>query len=198
MIINERYVKLGSNCKIDEGALVGYMPLRRIGNLELIIGDEAILRSGSVIYLGSKIGCNLETGHNVVIREENIVGDYVKIWANTVIDYRCRIGNNVKIHSSCYIAQLTVIEDDAFIAPGVMMANEKYPIGIFNSRRIKGPIIRQGAKIGIGSIIMPGVTIGENSLVGAGSLVTKDVPPNVVVYGTPARVIGAVRLENYE
>jgi acetyltransferase-like isoleucine patch superfamily enzyme len=189
MIVNEGYVKLGSNCKIDEGALVGYMPSRRIIELELIIGDGAIIRSGSVIYLGSRIGRGLETGHNVIIREGNKLGDYVKVWSNTVIDYDSKIGNNVKIHCNCYIAQLTVIEDDVFIAPGVMIANEKYPTGVFNSERIKGPIIKQGAKIGIGAIIMPGVVIGENSLIGAGSLVTKDIPSGTVAYGVPARVV---------
>lgn len=198
MIVNERYVKLGSNCKVDKGALVGYMPSRRVDDFELAIGDGSIVRSGSVIYLGSRIGCNLETGHNVVIREENTLGDYVKIWANTVIDYRCKIGNDVKIHSNCYIAQLTVVEDDVFIAPGVTIANEKYPTGTFNPERIKGPIIRRGAKIGIGTIIMPGVVIGENSLVGAGSLVMKNVPPGAVVFGVPARVVkGIAELKRY-
>ena len=192
MIANERYVKLGSNCKIDESALVGYMPSRRISDYKLIVEDGAIIRSGSIIYLGSRIGRNLETGHNVIIREENLLGDDVKIWANTVIDYGCKIGNSVKIHSNCYVAQLTIIKDNVFLAPGALIANEKYPTGIFNPERIKGPVIERGAKIGIGAIIMPGVVIGENSLVGAGSLVTKDVPPSTVVYGVPAMVVKTV------
>jgi len=199
MIMNRDYIKLGSRCKIDENAIVGYLPSRRIDNLELIIGNEATIRSGSVIYLGSRIGCNLETGHNVVIREENVLGDNVRIWSNTIVDYGCKVGNNVKIHHNCYVAQLTVIEDDAFIAPGVMIANEKYPTGVFDLERINGPVIKRRAKVGIGSVIMPGVVIGENSLVGASSLVTKNVPPSTVVYGVPARVVKAVtELEDHE
>jgi acetyltransferase-like isoleucine patch superfamily enzyme len=112
----------------------------------------------------------------------------VKIWSNTVVDYACKIGNNVKIHCNCYIAQLTIIEDDVFIAPGVMIANEKYPTGVFSLERIKGPIIKKGAKIGINATILPGITIGENSLIGAGSVVTKDIPSNSIAYGVPAKI----------
>jgi acetyltransferase-like isoleucine patch superfamily enzyme len=188
LIRNARYVKLGRDCKIDKDAIVGYMSLRKINNLSLIIGEGAMIRSGTVIYLGSIIGRSFETGHNVIIREENFIGDNVKVWSNTVIDYRCKIGNNVKIHCNCYIAQLTIIEDDVFIAPGVMIANEKYPTGSFSEEKIKGPLIKKGARIGINSTIMPGVVIGENALVGAGSVVTKDIPPNSVAYGVPAVV----------
>jgi acetyltransferase-like isoleucine patch superfamily enzyme len=122
----------------------------------------------------------------------------VKIWSNTIIDYRCKIGNNVKILSQCYIAQLTTIEDNVFIAPGVMVANEKYPTGIFSEERIKGPTIKKGAKIGINSTILPGVTIGEGAVIGAGSIVTKDIPPYAVAYGVPARIYKKVdELEGY-
>jgi len=189
MILNNKFVNLGKNCIIDDNAIVGYMPSRKIDNLNLNIGDNSRIRTGSVIYLGSNIGNNLETGHNVIIREENLIGNEVKIWSNSVIDYGCKIGNNVKIHCNCYIAQLTIIEDNVFIAPGVMIANEKYPTGKFDPNRIKGPLIKKGARIGIGSIIMPGITIGENSIIGAGAVVTKDIPPNSVAYGVPARVI---------
>lgn len=192
MSINRQYVKVGQNLRIDDGALVGYMPSRQISDLTLIIGDNAVIRSGTVVYLGSKIGKGLETGHNVVIREENIIGDNVKIWSNSVIDYRCKIGNNVKIHCECYIAQLTVIEDDVFLAPGVMIANEKYPTGVFSPDGIKGPILKRGSKVGINATVMPGVVIGEKSIVGAGSVVTKDVPSNSVVYGVPARRVKTV------
>lgn len=165
------------------------MPSRKILRLILTVGDKAVIRSGTVVYLGSSIGKHFETGHNVVIREENIIGDNVRIWSNTIIDYKCRIGNGVKIHANCYIAQLTVIGDNAFLAPGVVLANEKYPTGTFSDERIKAPIIGKGVKIGVNATILPGVIIGENSLIGAGSVVTKSVPPNSVAYGVPAKVI---------
>jgi len=177
---------------------VGYKPSRPNVSPKLVIGERAIVRSGSVIYLGSKIGSDLETGHNVILREENKLGNNVRIWANSVIDYGCTIGDNVKIHSNCYMAQLTVVEDCVFIAPGVMIANEKYPTGEFNPERIEGPVIKRGARIGIGTIILPSVVVGEDSLVGAGSLVTRDVPPGSVVFGSPARLSkNLTRLKDY-
>jgi len=186
-IWNREYVKLGRNCEVDASAIVGYMPSRMLGNLALTIGNSAIIRSGSVIYLGTKIGRNFETGHNVIVREQNHIGDDVKIWSNTIIDYRCKIGSNVKIHCNCYIAQLTTIEDDVFLAPAVTLANEKYPTGTFSEERIQGPTIKRGAKIGVNATILPNVVIGEGAIVGAGSVVTKDVSARSVVYGVPAR-----------
>lgn len=186
--MNKKYVKIGGNAVIDKESIIGYMPSRKINDLVLVIGDNARIRAGTIIYLGSQIGNNFETGHNVIIREENTIGDNVKIWSNCVIDYSCRIGNNVKIHCNCYIAQLAVIEDDVFIAPGVIVANEKYPSGRFSESKIRAPIIRRGAKIGVNVTLLPGVVIGEEAIVGAGSVVTRDVPSKSVVYGVPARV----------
>jgi len=176
---------------IDEGVSLGYPTGRHIADPALRIGRGAAVRSGSVIYVGSTIGRGLQTGHNVVIREENIIGDNLNIWSNSVIDYGCRIGNNVKIHSNVYIAQFTVIEDDAFLAPGVSVANDMRPL-CAECTRAGGPTIKRGARIGVNVTILPRVVIGEYALVGAGAVVTKDVPPYAVVYGNPARVVTTV------
>jgi acetyltransferase-like isoleucine patch superfamily enzyme len=189
--LSSSWLKTGK-IEIDDSAILGYKPAREIRDLTLVIGDGAKIRSGTVVYAGSRIGKNLETGHNVIIREENVIGDDLKIWSNSIIDYGCKVGSQVKIHCDCYVAQLTILEDDVFLAPGVMIANEKYPTGKFSSDRIEGAIIKKGAKMGINSTILPGVTIGINSIVGAGSVVTKDVPPNTVVYGNPARVVKSI------
>ncbi|MCB0129605.1 MAG: N-acetyltransferase [Caldilineaceae bacterium] len=177
--------------QVDDNVILGYLTGRPIADTTLRIGPDAGLRSGTVIYAGSTIGAGFETGHNVVIREETVIGDHVGIWGNTVIDYGCRIGNNVKIHTNCYIAQFTVIEDDVFMAPGVSIANDPHPL-CAECTAENGPTIKQGARIGVNVTILPGVTIGEHALVGAGSVVTKDVPANAVVYGNPARVVKEV------
>ena len=106
-------VRLGPDCEIEPEALVGYLSPRSGVSDELVIGKGARVRSGSVIYAGSTIGAGLETGHNVVIREQNEIGDDLSIWNNSVIDYGCNIGVGVKIHCNIYIAQFTVIEDGA-------------------------------------------------------------------------------------
>lgn len=110
----------------DEFVLLGY-PSARCPSMLLTIGEGARFRSGTVIYSGTSIGDRFETGHNVVIREENTIGDDVSIWSNTVVDYGCSIGDRVKIHSNCYVAQFTELEDDVFLAPGVTVANDLFP-----------------------------------------------------------------------
>jgi acetyltransferase-like isoleucine patch superfamily enzyme len=181
-------IRIGEHSEIDEGAILGYPPGRADKRGEVVLGEESKIRSGSVIYQGVTIGHRFETGHNVIIREENEIGDSVCVWTNTVVDYGCRIGNRVKIHSNCYVAQHTVIEDDVFIAPGVIFANDKYPV----SSHLEGPQVRRGARIGVNVTILPGVVIGEEALVGAGAVVTKDVPNRGVVVGNPARWVANV------
>lgn len=175
---------------IDPSVIVGYRPGRKVADLGLTIGPGARLRSGTVIYLGATIGRNFETGHNVVIREENRIGDNVSIWGNSLIDYGCLIGSNVKIHTDVYVAQFTTIEDDVFMAPGVKIANDLHPIC---TECMLGPTIKSGARIGINVTILPRIVIGENVLVGAGAVVVRDVAPGMVVAGNPARVVGTVK-----
>lgn len=177
-------IVIGPKSEIDKTAIIGYKTGRSIMNHKLAIGKGAKVRSGTVIYEGSSIGDNLETGHNAVIREENLIGNNLSLWSNSVIDYGCKIGNNVKIHSNCYIAQATVIEDNVFMAPGVMIANDKYPV----SKNFEGPVIKKGAKIGINVTVLPGVTIGPGALIGAGAVVANDIPAKAIAYGNPAEV----------
>lgn len=182
-------IKIGKNKKIDEGVILGYSPGRKIKDEGLVIGDNSTIRSGTVVYLGSQIGDDLETGHNVIVREENKIGNNVSIWSNTIIDYGCTIGNNVKIHANGYVAQFTTIEDNVFIAPGVRIANDLCPTC---AKCMKGPIIKKGAKIGINVTLLPHITIGECSVIGAGSVVTRDVPLYSLAYGSPAKVVKKV------
>ena len=177
--------------EIDPNVTLGYPTGRPGVDMTLTIGFGATIRSGSIIYAGSTIGSHFATGHNVTIREENSIGDNVGIWSNSVIDYGCRIGNNVRIHTNVYVAQFTIIEDDVFLAPGVSIANDPRPLCAACTQQ-HGPIIRQGARIGVNVTILPGVEIGEYALIGAGSVVTKDVPSKAVVYGNPARIHGGV------
>ena len=158
----------------------------------LRLGPDARLRSGSVLYDGSRIGARLQTGHGVIIREDCRLGDDVSIWSNTVIDYGCRIGDGVKIHCNCYVAQYTEIEDGAFLAPGVVIANDLYPGSPGSAELMSGPRIGPGAQIGVNVTILPFVRIGAGALIGSGAVVTRDVPEGAVAYGTPAVVRGRV------
>ena len=185
-------IRIGTPYSCDDDVRVGYRSERSAADW-LDLGAGASLRSGTVIYLGSRIGAQLTTGHHVVIREECEIGDDVSIWSNTVLDYGCRIGNGVKIHCNCYIAQYTQIDDGAFLAPGVTIANDLYP-GVLGSRDVmSGPHIGAGARIGVNVTLLPFVRIGEGALIGSGSVVTRDVPAGAVAYGNPARSRGSVQ-----
>lgn len=169
----------------DDGVLVGYsVSLAEVG--PLVLGAGARLRSGTVLYDGSTIGRRLQTGHGVVIREGCEVGDDVSVWSNTVIDYGCHIGNRVKVHCNCYVAQYTELEDDVFLAPGVSIANDLYPGDHRSAQLMTGPRIGAGAQVGVNVTILPFVRIGAGALIGAGSVVTRDIPPAVVAFGNPA------------
>jgi acetyltransferase-like isoleucine patch superfamily enzyme len=170
---------------IDAGVRLGY-PASRDPGRPLELGAGARLRSGTVLYEASRIGAHFETGHGVVVREDCVIGEHVSVWSNTVIDYGCRIGDRVKIHTNCYVAQFTVIEDGAFLAPGVTIANDLYPGDEESARLMAGPHIGAGAQIGVNVTILPFVRIGAGAMIGSGSVVTRDIPAGLVAYGNPA------------
>lgn len=171
---------------IDPNVTIGY-PVERKTVPDLVLGSEARVRSGTILYNGSVIGAGFQTGHNVVIREECEIGNNVSVWSNSVVDYGCRIGDGVKIHTNCYVAQFTVIEDGAFLAPGVSIANDLYPGSEASAEVMRGPHIEAGAQIGVGVTLLPYVRIGAGALVGSGSVVARDIPAGMVAIGNPAR-----------
>lgn len=170
---------------LDDGVILGYAT-DRVESATLRIGRGARLRSGTVIYDGSSIGARLTTGHGVVIRERSEIGNDVAIWSNSVVDYGCVIGDRVKIHCNCYVAQYTEIEDDAFLAPGVTIANDLYPGTPASADAMQGPRIGMGAQVGVNATILPYVTIGAGAMIGAGAVVTTDIPDGMLAYGNPA------------
>ncbi len=188
----DNQIILGSNMRIDDGVKLGYLTGRKIKDFTLRIGDDATIRTGTVIYGGTTIGSGLATGHNVTIREENEIGDNFQVWNCTTIDYGCKIGRNVKIHCNCYIAQFTVVEDNAFMAPGVTIANDIHPGCEHSGDCMRGPHIEEGVEIGVNVTILPFVRIGAHSLIGSGAVIVKDVPPESVIVGNPGRVLCSI------
>ncbi len=148
------------------------------------IGRECIIRSGTVIYEDVSIGDWVETGHNVLTREGSVVGDKTRIGSSAQLDGTVKIGRNVSVQSNVYLPHLTVIEDHVFLAPNVVITNDPYP----PSKRLTGIVVEKGAVVGANACIVARVKIGEGSIVSAGAVVTKDVPPRMVVVGAPARV----------
>jgi acetyltransferase-like isoleucine patch superfamily enzyme len=179
-------IHLGAGGIADPGVVIGYTPSRPV-DTRLHLGPAYVLRSGTVIYLGSTIGARFQTGHNVVVREQAEIGDEVSVWSNTVIDYGVTLGDEVKVHSGCYVAQFSVIGSGAFLAPGVSLANDLYPGDEESADLMRGPTIGPRAQLGVNVTVLPYVSIGEGTIVGAGSVVTRDLPPGVIAFGNPAR-----------
>ncbi len=183
-------VNLGKDCIVEDYCILGVPPKgKKEGEIKTSIGPGANLRSHTVIYAGNRIGKGFQTGNKVNIRELNEIGDNVSIGTLSVIEHHVKIGNNVRIHSQVFIPEYSVLEDNAWLGPNVVLTNSKYPLSPGAKKNLKGPIIRKGAKIGANSTILPGVVIGKNALVGAGTVVVRDVPDNGVVVGNPARLI---------
>lgn len=183
-------VTLGDGAVVEDFCILGVPPRGNIsGELKTIIGPNAHLRSHTVIYGGNRIGKNFQTGNKVNIREFNNIGDNVSIGTMSVIEHHVEIGSGVRIHSHVFVPEYSMLEEGCWLGPNVVLTNSKYPLSPDSKKTLKGPIIRKNAKIGANVTILPGIIIGENALVGAGSVVVIEVPPNAVVVGNPARII---------
>ena len=186
-------VELGSDAEIGAYAVIGLPPRgKKPGEQKTYIGSEATIRSHTVIYAGNRIGHHFQSGHGVMIREENDIGDYVSIGTASVVEHHVRIGHHVRIHSQAFIPEYSVLESGCWIGPNVVLTNALHPLCPKAKECLKGPTIREGAKIGANATLLPDIEIGLNALVGAGSVVVEDVPAGAVVAGNPARSIKMV------
>ena len=183
-------VRLGKNCTLESPVVVGKPPRGKVdGELKTVLGDNCVIRCFTTIYAGTRIGNGLQTGHGALIREGNTIGNGCSIGTNAVLEFDNKIGNFVRIHSGAFLEMVTV-EDHVFIGPNVVFTDDPHPMGCPKFKEcVGGATVRKFARIGANSTILPGVVIGKNSLVGAGSIVVKDVEEGTVVAGAPAKFI---------
>jgi acetyltransferase-like isoleucine patch superfamily enzyme len=153
------------------------------------IGQNSILRSQSIIYEDVEIGEGFQSGHRVTIRENSIFGVNCSVGTLSDIQGKVTIGNYVRLHSNVHIGQLSRIEDYVWIFPYVILTNDQYP----PMDDLCGVTIKEYAVIATASVILPGVIIGKNALVGAHSVVTKNVKDEMLVLGNPAKARCSVR-----
>lgn len=150
-----------------------------------VIGEDSIIRSGSIIYNHVRIDRKLRTGHNILIREHVTLGRNCVVGTQAILDGYITIGDKSMVQSQCYIAQCVKVGRGVFIAPGcIFMDNKRIILG----EGLAKTTVEDYVRIGGGTKVLPGVTIGRNALVGAGSIVARNVPPKALAYGVPAKV----------
>ena len=175
-------VRLGAGSTVSERATLGYEYDADAG--ATVLGADATVRSGSIVYADVRAGDGFTTGHNPLVREHTEIGDDVLVGTNTVIDGETTVGSNVSLQGGVYVPQETDIGDDVFVGPGAVLTNDPYPV-----RRdvdLDGPTLAASVSVGANATVLPGVSVGERSFVAAGAVVTEDVPPETLVAGVPA------------
>ena len=194
---------LGEGVVVHDGAIVGKQPVlspRSTASREpqppAELGDGTVIAQGATVFAGTKLGKRVLLGDGACVREHCVIGDDVVIGHGSLVENGTVIGARTKIQALAYVTAYSTVEEDVFIAPCVVTTNDNY-MGRTEKRHAerRGPTIRRGARIGGGAVLCPGIEIGEEAFVGAGAVVTRDVPPRVVVVGSPARVLRNVPSE---
>lgn len=187
---------------VNDNAVLGRVP-RAAGIIQrapkqaltrLEIGRNCVIGTGAVLYAGTAIGDDTLIGDLACIREECKVGARVVIGRGVMLNYNIEIRDRVRIMDTSHFGGDMLIEEDVFIGPHVSSANDN-SMGLDPHAVRRGPHICRGASIGIGAILLAGITIGEQALVAAGALVRENVPPRKMVFGVPAKVLRDVPRE---
>lgn len=186
-------VEIGEGTVIEPGVVVGAPPRdAEPGELPTRIGAGCRLRSGTVIYGGVTIGARFNTGHGALIREDNLIGDDCSVGTHAVLEPGNRIGDGTRVHSHCFLEHVT-LGRRVFLGPGVVFTDDPHPACPRYLECVLGAVVADDASVGGNVTILPGVRIGEGALVGAGSVVTRDVRAGTVVAGCPATLKKEVR-----
>jgi acetyltransferase-like isoleucine patch superfamily enzyme len=191
---------IGAGCQIGDNVVLGKQPAlspRSTAKREelppLELGDGTIVSTGAIVFAGTRIGAGSIVGDQSCVRERCDLGDEVIVGRGSLVENDTTIGARTRIQAHAYVTAYSTLEEDVFIAPCVATTNDNF-MGRTERRHElrKGPTIRRGARIGGAAVLLPGIEIGEEAFVGAGAVVTKDVPARAVVVGNPARQIREV------
>ena len=172
----------GKDAQVDDGATVGY--LHDDDASPTVLGDNATVRQGTIVYADVEVGDDFTTGHDALVREDTVIGDDVVVGTDVTIDGACDIGSHVSLQTGVYVPRETTIADNVFVGPRAVLTNDPYPVR--QEVDLAGPTLEEGVSVGANATILPGVTVGQGSFVAAGAVVTEDVPPETLAVGTPA------------
>lgn len=192
---------IGNDVRVDDHATLGKLPMKAANSATtkdqelapLTVGDVCIVGTGVVLYRGAAIAGKVLMADLCTVRENVTIGRGTIVGRGVTVENFCAIGRYCKLESECYVTAYSTLEDRVFVAPGVVTSNDNF-VGRTAERfkHFKGVTVRRGGRIGAGSVILPGIEIGADALVAAGSVVTRDVPPRTIVLGQPARPWRAV------
>ena len=191
--------RIGAGAVIQDGAVLG-KPLalgtRSMASRRepppLEVGPGAIIGAHAVLLRGGRVGARAVVGDQAYVRERASLGDETVLGRASTVDNDVEVGARVRIQTSCYLTAFSVIEDEVFVAPGVITTNDHTMARHSAGRPLTGAVLRRACRVGGGAVLLPGVEVGEDAFVAAGAVVTRDVPPRTVVMGVPAKVVRAV------
>ncbi len=188
--------EIGDGVRIDDQTVIGKQPMRSKRSIfkdekklpPAKIGPDCLIGAGVVVYAGCEIARNVLIADTAAVRENVKIGEYTIIGRGATVENFTTIGKKCKLETGCYITAYSVVEDYCFIAPKVTTTNDNF-LGRTEERfkHFKGVTVRRGGRIGGGAVILPGKEIGEDAVVAAGSVVTKNIPPRQIWAGVPAR-----------
>lgn len=195
--------RIGQKVVIQDGAVIGKSPVlgprssaSRAEPTATHLSDGVAVLAGAVIFAGVQLGPGSIAGDQCHVRERSVVGPGSVIGRGSAIDNDVEIGEGVRVQSNCYVTGGTVVEDQVFIGPGVTTTNDNTMARQPLDAPLLAPRLERACRIGGGVVLCPGVRVGAEAFVAAGSVVVSDVPPGAVVMGVPARQAKAVPEED--
>ncbi len=189
---------IGDGCVIEDHVVLGKRPrLARSSSAkgdvgDLVLGERVTVCSGAVVFAGAQVGEEAILGDQAFVRERSRIGAGSVIGRGSVVDNDVEVGARVRVQTSVYLTAFTVVEDDVFVGPGATTTNDNTMNRHGPETPLRGALLRRACRVGGGTVLTPGVEIGEEAFVAAGAVVTKDVPARGVAIGVPARVVREV------
>ncbi len=200
-VVIHRGTIVGEGVVIQDGAILGkpvalgpQSTASRERPPPLRIGEGATICAAAVVLAGASISAGAVVGDRAHVRERAAIGEGSVVGAGSAVDNDVTIGARVRIQTGCYLTAFSLVEDDVFVAPGVFTTNDNTmarhpPAPEFV---VRGACLRRACRVGARAVLLPGIEVGEEAFVAAGSVVTRDVPRRTLVMGTPARVVREV------
>ncbi len=193
-------VYVGEGCVIEDHVVLGKSPKLASTSSAAFAGSPRALEigpctticSGAVVFAGAQIGEAVILGDQSYVRERSFVGMQTVIGRGSVVDNDVQIGRRVRVQTNVYLTAFSLVEDDVFLGPGAITSNDHTMSRHDPDEDLSGAFLRRACRIGAGAVLTPGVEVGEEAILAAGAVLTKDLPPRAVAMGVPARVVREV------